>query len=64
MNTKKLIELRTRRELSQRALARELNITASHLCRIESGKRAASIKLCKRLTGYFDVSLDWLLEEE
>ena len=48
-------ELRTGNRLTQERLAEELNITDSHLRRIESATRTGSIDLLIDITAYFEV---------
>ena len=54
-------ELRKGNKLTQEKLAEELNITDSHLRRIESGTRTGSIDLLIDIAAYFEVSMDLLL---
>ena len=54
-------ELRKGNKLTQEKLAEELNITDSHLRRIESGTRTGSIDLLIDIAAYFEVSMDYLL---
>lgn len=54
-------ELRKENKLTQEKLAEELNITDSHLRRIESGTRTGSIDLLIDIAAYFEVSMDYLL---
>ena len=54
-------ELRKGNKLTQERLAEELNITDSHLRRIESGTRTGSIDLLIDIAAYFEVSMDYLL---
>ena len=48
-------ELRTGNRLTQERLAEELNITDSHLRRIESATRTGSIDLLIDIAAYFEV---------
>ena len=54
-------ELRKGNKLTQEKLAEKLNITDSHLRRIESGTRTGSIDLLIDIAAYFEVSMDYLL---
>ena len=61
-------ELRKGNKLTQEKLAEKLNITDSHLRRIESGTRTGSIDLLidiaayfEVFAAYFEVSMDYLL---
>ena len=54
-------ELRKKNGLTQEKLAAALNITDSHLRRLENGSRAGSIDLLIDIAAYFEVSMDYLL---
>ena len=54
-------ELRTGNRLTQERLAEKLNITDSHLRRLENGSRAGSIDLLIDVAAYFHVTLDYLV---
>ena len=54
-------ELRKGNKLTQEKLAEKLNITDSHLRRLENGTRAGSIDLLIDIAAYFEVSMDYLL---
>lgn len=47
--------------MTRQRLAEELNISMTHLWRIESGDRAASVDLLIEIAEYFSVSLDYLV---
>lgn len=49
------------RKMTRQFLAEELNISMTHLWRIESGDRAASVDLLIEIAEYFSVSLDYLV---
>lgn len=54
-------QLRTQRQYTQEALAKELNIDRSLLSHVEAGKRGCSVDLFVQLSDFFDVSLDLLI---
>ena len=49
------------KKMTRQYLAEELNISMTHLWRIESGDRAASVDLLIEIAEYFSVSLDYLV---
>lgn len=53
--------LREKRGLSQRELARQVNIAPSTLAMYEVGKREPDFEIVARLANFFGVSLDYLL---
>ena len=53
--------LRTENHIKQEALAADLGISDTHLRKIESGQRCASIDLFIEIAEYFGVSLDYLI---
>ncbi len=61
----KLRALRERRGLSIRQLASMLGIKAhSHIAKIEMGQNKPSVELLFKITQFFDVSCDQLLDDE
>lgn len=58
---KRLQELRKEREMTQLALAEELNVSLPHLKKLESGERSCSIELLLDVSDYFGVTTDYLL---
>lgn len=54
-------KLRTAYGLTQEQLSQHLNISDSHLRRLESGASGGSIDLLVEIAEYFDVSLDYLI---
>lgn len=48
-------------DMTQEALAEDLNISLEHLSKLERGKRKPSIDLVVAIAGYFHVSTDYLL---
>jgi len=55
--SKKIAELREQRGWTQTKLAERLNVTRSHINKIEKGKANASIALLERIAKEFDVSI-------
>lgn len=60
----KVNALRKERSWSQGELARKIGIHLGHLSRIENGKSSPSIDILKKLTEAFEVSADYLLNDE
>jgi putative transcriptional regulator len=60
----KLRVLREKHGLSYRQLAAELEVSHSHLVRIEGGSKQPALDLAIRIARYFKVSLDDLLLDE
>lgn len=58
---KGLREIRRRKELSQQKVAMDLNITREALSFYENGKREPSFALLNRMSDYFNVSIDYLI---
>ena len=54
-------ELRKKNGLTQEKLADALNITDSHLRRLENGSRAGSVDILIDLAEQFHVTLDYLI---
>ena len=54
-------KLRTAHGLTQEQLSQHLNISDSHLRKMESGVSGGSIDLLVEIAEYFDVSLDYLV---
>lgn len=57
----RLKELRTEAELSQRALAKETNLSASAIKQWENESRVPNAEAVVALAQYFEVSTDYLL---
>ncbi|WP_163853500.1 helix-turn-helix domain-containing protein [Paenibacillus elgii] len=57
----RLKSLRIAHELTQKELAKALNMTESMLSRYETGKRLPNLDVFLQLANYFDVSADYLL---
>ena len=62
-NIMRLIELRVKGQLSQRALATKAHMTQAYLCRIELGKADPSLSTLKRLAKALGVSVSELMKE-
>lgn len=56
-----LKELRKKHNISQKDLAREINVAPSTISMYEKGKRSPNDELLKAIATYFDVSTDYLL---
>lgn len=54
-------KLRTAHGLTQEQFSQNLNISDSHLRKMESGVSGGSIDLLVEIAEYFDVSLDYLV---
>ncbi len=60
----KLRTLRTRRGLSYRQLAKMLDISHSHLLRLETGEHKPSVDLILKIVRLFEVSFDQLMDDK
>ena len=58
---KGLREIRKKRGLSQQKVAMDLHITREALSYYETGKREPSFDLLNRMSAYFHVSIDYLI---
>ena len=56
-----LKNVRKQRKLNQLKVALDLNISREALSHYENGKRSPDIDMLRRLSGYFDVSIDFLV---
>lgn len=56
--------LRVKYGLSQQALAKEVNLTANDVCRIESGNLGAGFEKIEALAQYFSISIDDLVRNK
>lgn len=54
--------LRNKRKLSQRELAKRLNISPSSIAMYETGQRTPDTETLKLLADFFDTTTDYLLE--
>lgn len=57
----KLRELRKKKGISQQDLANDLNISRESISKYENGEQEASYDTLRRLSKYFNVSIDYLL---
>lgn len=57
-------ELRSEKNLSQEELSKILNVSRAAISHYESGKRVPDMDIQKKLSSYFNVSLDYLNGEE
>ena len=58
----KLRELRTQNHISQDRLAKELNVGRTTITNYESGESKPDIEMVKKIANYFNVSIDYLLD--
>ena len=56
--------LRKHQELSQAQVAKEINVLQSTYCYYEQGTREPDFETLKKLANFFDVSIDYLLEND
>ena len=61
---KGLKEIRKERKLSQMKVAMDLNISREALSHYENDKREPSIELLTKMSDYFNVSIDYLINGE
>ena len=59
----RLKELREKRNITQLKLALDLGMNQNSISRYETGEREADYKTLKMFSDYFDVSIDYLLEQ-
>ncbi|MBO6293827.1 MAG: helix-turn-helix transcriptional regulator [Selenomonas sp.] len=57
----RLTELRKARNLSQKQLASELNLSETGIQNYENGRRKPACEILIALADYFDVSIDYLV---
>jgi putative transcriptional regulator len=60
----KLRGLRTKRNISTRALAAAINVSYGSITEVESGRVQPSIDFAYKVATYFEVSADDLLDDE
>ena len=60
----RLKELRVKRNLTQRDVADALGVSTVVYSRYETESREPSIDILKRLSSFFDVSIDYLVEND
>ena len=53
--------IRTQRNLNQQKVAMDLNISREALSHYENGKREPSLDMLRKLSDYFNVSIDFLI---
>ena len=61
---RKLKSLRERKEMSQGEVAKHFNLTNATYSRYENGIHQPDYDMLKRLANYFNVSIDYLLDNE
>ena len=59
-----LIEVRKARNLNQLKVAMDLNISREALSHYENGKREPGLDMLRKLSDYFNVSIDYLINGE
>ena len=59
-----LKNIRKKRNLNQQKVAMDLNISREALSHYENGKRQPSIEMLRKLSQYFNVSIDYLINGE
>ena len=64
MNGQVLKELRKKEGLTQGDLAELLEVSKPSVASYETNRRTPSMKIFKRIVDLFDVSADYLLEDE
>jgi transcriptional regulator with XRE-family HTH domain len=60
----KLRDLRTKRNVSTRALAAAINVSNGSITEVESGRTQPGIDFAYKVASYFGVSADDLLDDE
>ena len=60
----KIKNLREHQELSQKELCNKIGLPASSYCRYESGETQPSPAVLKLIANFFDVSVDYLLDNQ
>ncbi len=56
--------IRKQRNLNQLKVAMDLNISREALSHYENGKRSPDIQMLRKLSSYFNVSIDFLINGE
>ncbi len=56
-----LKEIRKKRNLNQQKVAMDLNISREALSHYENGKREPSLDMLNKMSAYFNVSIDYLI---
>lgn len=57
---RRLKELRTKKDLTQKELAKKIGISSSTIAMIESGERNGNKETLDKIAGFFNVTLDYL----
>jgi len=60
----KIRKLREDRDLSQAELAQHVEVSTGHISRLENGRYQPSVELLRKLAAEFEVTTDFLLNEE
>ena len=53
--------IRAQKKLNQQKVAMDLNISREALSHYENGKREPSLDMLKKMSDYFNVSIDYLI---
>jgi transcriptional regulator with XRE-family HTH domain len=61
MLSRRLKKLRKEKQISQKDLAKKLNLSPSTIAMYETEKRKPDSETLERMSNYFDVSIDYLL---
>ena len=61
MSLNKLIEIREKKNLSQRAMANELNVSKSTYNRWETGETFIPLKHLNNLCNFYNLSMDYIV---
>ena len=56
--------IRKERNLNQQKVAMDLNISREALSHYENGKREPSLQMLRKLSAYYNVSIDYLINGE
>jgi transcriptional regulator with XRE-family HTH domain len=62
--SERLKQLRTNKELTQRELAKLLNLSNGSIAMYETGKREPDFNILEKIADFFNVSVDYLLGRE
>ena len=60
----KFLSLRKKNNISQRKIAKDLNLSHSTICLWETGKRRPDIELLEKIADYFKISISELISNE
>lgn len=61
---KRIKDLRTKKGMLQQDLAKELNVSKSTIAMWETSKRMPDTEMLRRIARFFNVSIDFLLDNE